>query len=84
MNEKNIVLSIVFGVAVAILGIQYGALPWAIGGGVTTSVLVLFLSRQLKPALSVGGFVAMFILATGAASVIMPGWHQGLLEALRI
>ena len=75
---------IIIGFVVLVLGIQGGALPWAIGVGIAAFVLVLILFRDWQPASIAGGGVASLILANSAASVLFPGWHHSVLQSLPI
>lgn len=68
------VLAIVFVAAV----LASGVLPLAILLGALAFVAVGFISRQVEPALWVGGVTSVLIMLVGAFNVLVPGWHNNL------
>ena len=77
---------ILVGVILLILllaAIQSGAIPWAILFGTLAFAAALWLFRQWQPALWTGGSVAGAITVIGILNVLVPGWHQNLIEAAR-
>ena len=84
-REQELAL-IVVGVILLILllaAIQSGAIPWAILFGTLSFVAALWLFRHWQPALWTGGSVAGVITMIGILNVLVPGWHQNLIEATR-
>ena len=63
--------------------IQSGAIPWAILFGTLAFAAALWLFRQWQPALWTGGSVAGMITVIGILNVLVPGWHQNLIEVMQ-
>ena len=55
-----------------------GILPWALFAGLGTSASVGIVSRKLMAAMVAGSIVTAIVSAFGIASMLSPGWYQGL------
>ncbi len=70
---------IVVGTVVVVLGVQGGALPWAILIAMATAVVAGWLTRELASAVSWSFAAFIGVLLLGAMALLSPGWYQPLL-----
>ena len=55
-----------------------GVLPWALFVGLGASLAVGVISRKLIASLIAGAIVTAVVSAFGIASMLSPGWYEGL------
>ncbi len=63
----------------AFMAFVSGVLLWAIVGGVAVAAVFYFVSRERRWAFDAGFITIVLITAFGVASMLSPGWYQGLL-----
>ena len=81
MDEKLLgqtFVGIIGTVIVVALAAASGVLPWAILAGGVTSLSVGMVLREWIAAVIAGAFMTVVVSAFGIASMLSPGWYQGL------
>lgn len=67
-----------FGVGFVVLAFASGVLPWAIAIGAAAGAVSFLIRRTWQIALFWGGSTAVMVSALGIATMLSPGWYEGL------